>query len=122
MAMRRVISWRRLCPGLLVLGILLARVPIVSAAALPPGTVSILLITGKNLSVIRNNFTGWVGMQFTVGQYPITVVSLGRLVAPGSTGTHVVKLVDVAEEMDIPGGATTVARRRARSWALRIRR
>jgi hypothetical protein len=45
---------------------------------------------------LRNDFTGWVGMKFTTGSSPLTIVSLGRICVAGNSGTHVVKLLSAA--------------------------
>ncbi len=72
----------------------------------PPGGVA--LLTGQTLGTLRNDFTGWVGMSFTVGQTPITVAYLGRLTAPGNSGTHMVKLTNAATGVDVTGGAVSI--------------
>ena len=54
------------------------------------------------------NFTGLMGMGFTVGSKPIDVVALGRLVTAGNTGTHAMKLVDAASRDDVPGSNVNV--------------
>lgn len=65
-------------------------------------------ITASTLGTLRNNYSGWVGMAVTVGGAPLVVSQLGRMVAPGDSGTHVVKLVS-AGGADIPGGSVTVS-------------
>ena len=65
-------------------------------------------LTGQTLGTLRNNYTGFVGFQFTVGSTPVTVYAVGRIVAPGNTGTHTVKLVN-ANGTDVPGGSASVA-------------
>ncbi len=76
------------------------------------GTVNVVLgtnfVTSANLGTARNNFTGWVGTYLTVGPAQLTVTSLGRMFAPGNSGTHVVKLVSAAG-VDVPGGSVSVA-------------
>ena len=64
-------------------------------------------LTSQTLGPVRNNYTGLVGMEFTVSATPLSVTSLGRYVAPGDTGTHTVKLVQ-ANGADVPGGSVTV--------------
>lgn len=66
-------------------------------------------VTGTSFGPARNDYSGWVGMQIVVGASPLTVTQLGRIVAPGSTGTHTVKLVRASDGLDVPGGATAVA-------------
>ena len=47
-------------------------------------------VTGQTLGTLRNDFTGWVGFQFTVGSSPLTLTGLGRWVVAGNSGTHTV--------------------------------
>jgi hypothetical protein len=56
---------------------------------------------------LRADFSGLVGMAITVGNSPLTVTSVGRLVVSGNSLTHTVKFVDSAG-VDIPGGSATV--------------
>ncbi len=65
-------------------------------------------ITAATFGAARNNFSGWLGMQFTVGPQNVTVVSLGRIFIPGNTGTHIVKLVNPNNGSDIPGGSVSI--------------
>jgi hypothetical protein len=48
-------------------------------------------------------------MQFTVGSAPRSVTALGRIYISGNTGSHVVKLVNVSDGSDVPGGSVTVS-------------
>ena len=41
----------------------------------------------------RNNYTGWLGSQITVGANLVVVTDLGRWVKSGNSQTHAVKLV-----------------------------
>ena len=66
------------------------------------------LVTSKVLGTIRNNYTGWVGMTIRIGTSPITVTGLGRIVAGTSTGTHLVKIVQASNGVDLPGASATV--------------
>jgi len=61
------------------------------------------LTGGPASTSLRNDYTGFVGMQFTVGSGPLTVSALGRWVVAGSSQTHVVKLV-AANGGDLIGG------------------
>ena len=54
------------------------------------------LVTGFTAGTLRNNFTGWVGLQLLVGSTPLTVNALGRIYVAGNTGSHTVELVNVA--------------------------
>jgi hypothetical protein len=65
-------------------------------------------VTSKTLGFVRNNFAGWVGMQIQVGASPLTVTALGRIVAPGNSRTHTVKIASVTTGQDIPGGSAAV--------------
>lgn len=60
------------------------------------------------LGTARNNYTGWVGMAIAVGNAQITVTSLGRMVAPGNSGTHSLKIVNAASGSDVSGSLTSV--------------
>jgi hypothetical protein len=75
----------------------------------PPSTGGTSFVTGQNLGTLRNNFTGFVGMQILVGNTPITITGLGRYVAPGNSGNHVMKIVNAATGLDVTGSAATVA-------------
>jgi Big-like domain-containing protein len=83
-----------------------------------PVTVSVSNVNGPgpfvtaynlNNSRIRNDYTGWVGMQFTVASDPISIASLGRVCLSGNSGTHTVKLVRASDGADVPGGSAVVA-------------
>jgi len=58
---------------------------------------------------LRNNFTGFLGMHFTVGPEPLLVSSLGRIMVAGNTGSHLLKLIRVSDATDVPGGSVTVS-------------
>ena len=66
------------------------------------------LVTSFTQTHLRRDFSGWVGMQLRVGASPLRVTALGRWVVAGSTGTHVVKLVDAASGSDVAGASVTV--------------
>lgn len=63
-------------------------------------------VTGS-LGAVRNNYSGWVGFKFTVGNVPVAVSELGRWVVAGNAGVHALKLVTLGGT-DVAGGATTV--------------
>jgi len=58
---------------------------------------------------LRNDSGLFVGLKFTVGNLPARITSLGRIMVAGNTGSHLVKLVDAATGLDVPGGSVTVA-------------
>ncbi len=66
-------------------------------------------VTGQALSSLYNNHSGFVGMQIGVGSSPLTVTALGRIFVSGNTGTHLLKLVDAASGLDVPGGSVSLA-------------
>ena len=72
----------------------------------PPSTA---FITGETLGTLRNDYTGWVGMQFRTGSNPLTVTGVGRIVAPGDGGTHTVKIVNASTGQDVPGASAAAA-------------
>ena len=66
------------------------------------------LVTAKTLGTTRNNYTGWVGMKILIGTSPMTVSALGRIVGPGNTASHTVKIVDATSNVDVPGATALV--------------
>jgi hypothetical protein len=74
-----------------------------------PGTTRTALVTSVTPTRARQDFSGWVGMQLTVGGTDLGVSALGRWVLAGNAGTHTVKLVDAASGADVPGGSVDVA-------------
>lgn len=71
----------------------------------PPRTLVKSAIPGT----LRNDFSGFVGMRFQVGPAPLIVTELGRMMTEGNTGTHLLKVVDAATGVDLPGGSVTVS-------------
>ncbi len=55
----------------------------------------------------RNDFSGYVGMQFTVGSTGFFINSLGRICVSGNQQTHLVKIIQVNNQ-DFPNGSVTV--------------
>ena len=64
-------------------------------------------VTSHSMTLLRNDFSGWLGMEITTGSTPLTVVELGRWVVPGNSGSHSVKLVNAGSGADL--GAVSVA-------------
>src|SRR5204862_264306 len=62
----------------------------------------------KVLGTLRNDYTGFVGMEISVGSSPLTVSALGRIFVTGNSGTHIVKLVNAATGADVIGGSVSV--------------
>ena len=73
----------------------------------PPNSKSFVVSTA--LGSIRNDFTGWVGMKVTIGTSSLSVNQLGRMFAPGNTGTHTVKIVDALSGTDVAGGSVSIS-------------
>jgi hypothetical protein len=59
----------------------------------PPSPQPYVIDFNLDNSAARNNFSGFVGMEFTVGPNPVTVASLGRMCVAGNSQTHTVELV-----------------------------
>lgn len=55
---------------------------------MPSSSGNTPFITGQTLGTPRNNITGCVGFEFTVGGSSITVTDVGRWVISGNSGTH----------------------------------
>jgi len=73
------------------------------------GGTGTAFVTGEVLGALRNNYTGWVGMSITVSGSPLTVTALGRMFAPGNSGTHTLKIVNAATGADVAGGSAAIA-------------
>jgi len=48
---------------------------------------------------VRNDYTGFIGVQITTGTKYLSVSSLGRFVLSGNTQAHLVKIVDASTGM-----------------------
>src|SRR5262249_19721089 len=66
-------------------------------------------VTGIVPGTLRNDYSGWVGMQIVVGANPLTVTRLGRMMGPGNNASHTVKLVRTSDGQDVPGGAVAIS-------------
>jgi hypothetical protein len=73
------------------------------------GSTTNPLLVGTPASSLRNDYTGFIGMKFTVGAAPIKVNQLGRWVAETTTAPHTVKLLDGISGNDLVGGSATIA-------------
>jgi hypothetical protein len=73
-----------------------------------PSSLTTPLVTGTPASNLRNDYEGFVGLEFTVGSTPIKVSQLGRWVVAGNSATHKVKLVDAVTGLDVTGGAVSI--------------
>ena len=59
-------------------------------------------------STVRNDYSGWVGMQVTVGSSPLNVTSVGRLCLAGNATSHMVEFVSVATGQIVAGSSAAV--------------
>jgi len=66
-------------------------------------------ITSTTLGALRNDYDGWLGMQFTVGDSPITATALGRFVFSGNSATHTLKLVDATTGFVLSNGSLLIS-------------
>src|SRR6516225_7279554 len=66
-------------------------------------------VTSQTLGTLHGDFTGYAGMQNVVGSSPITVTTLGRMMAGGNSATHIVKLVKASDGTDVPGGSVSIS-------------
>jgi hypothetical protein len=55
---------------------------------------------------VRNDYTGFIGVQITTGTKYLSVSSLGRFVLSGNTQAHLVKIVDASTGLDV--GSVTI--------------
>jgi hypothetical protein len=73
------------------------------------GALTFLTGYALNGPPLRTDFSGFVGMRFTVGANALTVSALGRLFITGDSGIHTVKLVQAANGADVPGASVSVS-------------
>jgi hypothetical protein len=66
-------------------------------------------VTSRALGTLRNDYGPYVGMWIDIGTNAVTVTELGRIMASGNAGSHVVKFVDAATGVDVPGGSVTIS-------------
>lgn len=57
---------------------------------------------------MRNDFSGYVGLNIVIGAQPVTITSLGRMKFGGNSGSHSVKLVRASDGQDVSGATTVV--------------
>lgn len=80
------------------------------SAPSPPPSSSTVFVTGYDLSgqPLRNNFTGFAGMNLTVGTQALTVSAVGRICVANNASTHTVKFVNAATGSDVTGASASV--------------
>ena len=59
-------------------------------------------------STVRNDYSGWLGMQVTVGSSPLNVSSVGRLCLAGNATSRMVEFVSVATGQIVAGSSAAV--------------
>jgi hypothetical protein len=69
---------------------------------------STFVVVATELGDVRNDFTGWVGMAFTVGPEPIRVTALGRTMLIATTKPHDIKIVSPAGVGGVDKGLVTI--------------
>ena len=72
----------------------------------PSAFVTAFASSGRPL---RNDFSGWVGMQLTVGTTPMNVSALGRVCIAGNGAIHTVKLVNAATRQNVASAQVNMA-------------
>ncbi|HEX3621486.1 MAG TPA: DUF4082 domain-containing protein, partial [Acidimicrobiales bacterium] len=71
------------------------------ASVAPPAPTGTALVSSFTPTIVRNDFSGWVGMRMTVGSSNLSVSALGRLALGADTGTHTVRLVNAATGAEV---------------------
>jgi hypothetical protein len=62
-----------------------------------------------NNPVLRNNFTGYVGTDLTIGASAVTVTALGRICVSGNSGSHTIEFVNASTGAAVSGGTVTLS-------------
>lgn len=65
------------------------------------------LISGHGMTRLRNDYTGWLGMELTTGTAALTVTQLGRWVVEGNSDEHPVRLVEAVTSTEIASASIT---------------
>jgi hypothetical protein len=73
---------------------------------LPPQELP--FVDSRVLGTPRTNFTGWAGMAIRVGDKPLTVTQLGRIMLTTTIAEHQVKLVEPAGDGGVDLGTVTI--------------
>ncbi|WP_438481382.1 hypothetical protein [Oleiharenicola lentus] len=81
------------------------------------GETTVNAVVGQSLGATRNDFTGSVGFKFTTGAAPVKILSLGRFVVSGNTGSHTVKLVDASTNAEVASATVNTSGKTAGEFA-----
>jgi hypothetical protein len=73
-----------------------ANVTATAFQVLAAGGSGTAFITAYSGSDVRNNYSGWVGTQMTIGSSSLNVTSVGRLCLPGNSANHTVKFTNAS--------------------------
>lgn len=73
-----------------------------------PASTETSFITTVGTVTLRNDYAGGIGMRVQIGTTSLQVSALGRFVAPGNTGTHLLKVVNAMTGIDVAGSTVTV--------------
>jgi phosphodiesterase/alkaline phosphatase D-like protein len=71
--------------------------------------LSLINAFALNAPAQRNDFSGFAGMQLTVGANPLSVSTLGRACLAGNSQIHTVKIVSASTKTDVPGATAQVS-------------
>lgn len=77
------------------------------ASATPTAAALVAFLKPDVLGSLIGTVTGWFGMVIDVGGSDVVVETLGRMVAPGNSQIHVIKIVD-GTGADVPGAFVSV--------------
>lgn len=70
---------------------------------------SVPFVSNHTMTTLRNDYSGWLGMEINVGNTAMSVNQLGRWVVPGNSGTHTVKLVNATTGVDLASASVATA-------------
>jgi len=59
--------------------------------------------------LVSGGYSGWIGMQFTVGAAPISVTDLGRLSLAGNSRKHTLQLLIASTAQQVPGASVEIS-------------
>ncbi len=83
--------------------------PASSAVTVNGASQTSVNFTASSGPALRNNFTGFVGMQFTVGSNSLSVSSVGRICVAGNSATHTVELVNAQGGTNVASASVNMA-------------
>lgn len=72
-------------------------------------SVSAPFVSSHTMTTLRNDYSGWLGMEINVGSTAMSVNQLGRWVVAGNSGTHTVKLVNATTGTDLASVSVATA-------------